>query len=280
MSKESLGNDEKKLVVSIITTCYKDLSNLKATAKSVLDQVYPVEWIIIDADSGIETTKYLKSISSNIHSVKWVSEKDNGLYEGMNKGFIKSSGSILLFLNAGDLLAEEDSVSKIAKDYKEFKWNWAVALAVRINDEGTPLSVWEYLEPEIGGLALGTRTFCHQATFYTREFIEDLMPYDITNLASDHLLNVRCFKKSHPRMLPFVSTFFLNGGLSSKRPFSAAMKDLRRIRKEEKILLYDSYLLDLIASFFVINSLKIGGITWAFLRNMSRTTVKESQRTL
>ena len=280
MSKDSRGNNKKDCVVSIITTCYKDLSNLEATAKSVLNQVYPVEWIVIDADSGIETTKYLKSISSNVHSVKWISEKDGGLYDGMNTGFIKSSGRILLFLNAGDLLAEEDSVSKIVKDYEEFKWNWAVGLAVRMNEEGTPLSVWEYLEPEIGGLALGTRTFCHQSTFYTREFIEDLMPYDITNLASDHLLNVRCFKKSHPRMLPLVTTFFLNGGISSKRPFSAAMKDLRRIRKEEKILLYDSYLMDLITSFFVINFLKIGGFTWAFLRNISRTTVKDSQRNL
>lgn len=261
---------EQDIKVSLVTTCFQDLENLKKTAISVLSQNYPVEWIIIDADSGPETRIYLGSLDSEKHSIIWVSEKDDGIYAGMNKGFSKSSGDIVLFLNAGDLLATSHIIETIVEDYLSDKWLWSVALAVRVNSEGTPRSVWEYLEPELGGLALGTRTFCHQATFYTRDLLNKFMPYDNSNLAADHLLNLKCFKHAHPRMLTFVSTYFLDGGISSKRPFSASMSDLRRIRKEEDLLLFNSYILDRIVSALVILGVRVGGTIWVSLRRTSR----------
>ena len=269
---------EQDTKVSLVTTCFQDLENLKKTALSVLSQNYPVEWIIIDADSGPETRIYLGSLDSEKHSIIWVSEKDDGIYAGMNKGFSKSEGDIVLFLNAGDLLATRYIIKTIVEDYLSDKWLWSVALAVRVNSDGTPRSVWEYLDPELGGLALGTRTFCHQATFYTRDLLNRVMPYDNSNLAADHLLNLKCFKHAHPRMLTFVSTYFLDGGISSKRPFSASMSDLRRIRKQEDLLLFNSYILDRIVSAFVILGVRVGGIIWVSLRRASRKFAGSASR--
>jgi glycosyltransferase involved in cell wall biosynthesis len=267
---KSTSNVKQDIQVSLVTTCFKDLENLKKTALSVLTQNYPIEWIVIDADSGPETTIFLGSLKSEKHSIIWVSEKDGGIYDGMNKGFLKSSGDVVLFLNAGDLLANRYIIESIIEDYLSVRWLWSVALAVRVNSEGTPRSVWEYLDPELGGLAMGTRTFCHQATFYTRDLLNKFMPYDNSNLAADHLLNLRCFKHAHPRMLTFVSTYFLDGGISSRRPFSASMSDLRRIRKEEDLLLFNSYILDKVVSVFVILGVRAGGIIWGTLRRTSQ----------
>ncbi len=270
--------EEKALTISIVTCSFKDLANLKETADSVLKQDYPVEWIIVDADSGQEHRVFLNSLKSGTHKIKWVSEKDKGIYDGMNKGFNMTTGQVLIFLNSGDELVESDTVRKVLKVFNETKCSWAVALAVRIDGEGHPRAVWEYLKPEMGGLALGTRTFCHQSTFYSRELITAVLPYDNTNLAADHLLNIRAFKRAVPHMIPQVTTLFKDGGVSANRPFRAAMKDLHRIRAEEKLLLGNSKLIDVLTSTFVVFLVKFGGFSWNLMRKISRKLVKDEHR--
>ena len=264
--------------VSIVTAVIRDLSGLEKTFRSVVMQSYPVEWVVIDADSGEDHVLFLKNVDMGIHSLVWTSEKDSGLYDGMNKGFAASHGEVLLFLNAGDCLRSPETISDVLNDYEKSAWRWAVALAVRIGLNGQPRAVWEYLEPELSGLALGTRTFCHQSTFYTRELLDKVMPYEVNNLAADHLLNIRAFKRNTPKMLPFVTTLFQDGGISSQRPFSAAMKDLRRIRKEEKLLLANSYLIDYIVSWVIVGAVNLGGVTYRFMRATSRKWLKEEVR--
>ena len=265
-------------LVSVVTPIFNDLSALRATYESIRIQTYPVEWVVIDADSGEDHVLFLKNLDMGIHKLIWVSEKDRGLYDGMNKGFAASHGEIVLFLNAGDCLRSTESIKDVIVDYEKFAWKWAVALAVRVGMNGEPRAVWEYLEPQLSGLALGTRTFCHQSTFYTRGMLENVMPYDVTNLAADHLLNIRAFKRNTPKMLPFVTTLFQDGGISSQRPFSAAMKDLRRIRKEEKLLLADSLFIDYVASWFIVGAVNLGGVIYRFMRTSSRKWVKEEAR--
>lgn len=280
MKNPITSNQNKTIKMSIITSVYNDLPGLVLTGKSVLSQDYPVEWIIIDSDSGAETRKYLNSIKSKKHKIKWVSEKDKGLYDGMNKGFSLSSGEVVLFLNAADQLSESSTITKVVNSLVEDEWNWCVGLAVRINANSEPQSVWEYFKPSIGGLALGTRTFCHQATFYKREIIERVMPYDITNLAADHLINVRIFKIAKPKMLTFVTCYFMDGGISSQRPLRAAFKDLRKIRIQENLLLMNSKNLDLLLTLVTILLIKSGSIIWNVLRRFSHSLVREVPRLL
>lgn len=273
-------NTNFKKQVSIITSIYDDLEGLMKTGESIMAQTYPVEWIVVDSDSGPQVRKYLANVKSDFHSIRWISEKDRGLYDGMNKGFALSTGEIILFLNAADTLADVDTVQKVVKSYFEDRWSWAVGLAIRLNLNGEPRMVWEYYLPTLGGLALGTRTFCHQATYYTREILENIMPYDINNLAADHLLNIKAFKRAKPKMLTFVTCFFMDGGISSQRPMRAAFKDLRRIRIQEDILLLNSKLIDFILTNLAILLIKAGSITWRGLRSLSHGFVKENNRVI
>lgn len=267
-----------KTKVSIITSVYLDLEGLKKTSASILCQSYSVEWIVVDSDSGSEIRKFLSNWKSPKHEISWISEKDRGLYDGMNKGFSMASGNIILFLNADDELANMHTIEEVVRSYEEDKWNWAVGLAVRVNKLGEPRMVWEYYKPSLGGLALGTRTFCHQATYYTRNLLEKIMPYTIDNLAADHHLNIKAFKISSPKMLTFVTCIFMDGGVSSNRPMRAAFKDLRRIRSQEGILLLNSIVLDVILSYFAIAFIKVGGFVWSLLRKLGNNIVGESYK--
>jgi glycosyltransferase involved in cell wall biosynthesis len=264
--------------VSVITTVYQDLGGLLKTSISVLKQTYPVEWIVIDADTGPEMVAFLKSIESRSHEFSWLSEKDLGLYDGMNKGFSRANGDLILFLNAGDILVFDDTIQRVVDSYLDFEWSWAVGLATRVTEDGTPHAIWEYLNHSLGGLALGTRTFCHQACFYEREFLQRLLPYEIKNLASDHLLNIRAYKRKTPHTLPFVTTLFVDGGVSSKRPLNAAFRDLHKIRRQEDLLILNSKLVDLLVTKLVVLLVKIGGACWKLMRLVGHRLIQEPKR--
>jgi len=100
--------------LSIITVSYNDLENLKKTVKSVLSQSYEnIEYIIIDGNSNDGSKKFLETIEDK--RVKWISEKDKGLYDAMNKGSNLANGDFVIFLNAGDLFTEDKILEKVVK---------------------------------------------------------------------------------------------------------------------------------------------------------------------
>lgn len=95
--------------LSIITVNFNNNKGLIATLNSIKNQSFTsYEHIIIDAcstDGSKETIiKYSKETS---HLAYWVSEKDNGIYDGMNKGIEHASGEYLYFLNSGDCLIKD-----------------------------------------------------------------------------------------------------------------------------------------------------------------------------
>lgn len=101
---------------SIITVNYNDKAGLQRTIKSVLSQDFPdYEHIIIDAastDGSIDIICEAQSLYPQ-GKFRYVSEKDNGIYDGMNKGVRMARGKFLSMMNAGDWL-EEGALSHMA----------------------------------------------------------------------------------------------------------------------------------------------------------------------
>lgn len=89
--------------LSIITICYNDLKNLKATYESILNKPNFVDWYVVDGNSNDGTQTFLESQSL---TSGFVSENDNGIADAFNKGIelIEEKDSFVLFLNAGDTL--------------------------------------------------------------------------------------------------------------------------------------------------------------------------------
>ena len=102
--------------ISVITVCYNSLDMLKKTMQSVDSQTYDnFEYIIVDGNSTDGTPDYLKTYGGKI--TKYVSESDNGIYDAMNKGVKMSEGDYVIFLNAGDLFADDTTLQQIFDGY-------------------------------------------------------------------------------------------------------------------------------------------------------------------
>lgn len=98
-----------KPLVTVITVVFNGKKYLEETIKSVLNQTYDnVEYIIIDGGSTDGTLRIIQKYENAIDY--WVSEKDNGIYDAMNKGLKFSKGDFLFFLNAGDYFTEEEII--------------------------------------------------------------------------------------------------------------------------------------------------------------------------
>lgn len=98
--------------LSIITINYNDLAGLKNTVDSVINQSWKeYEHIIIDGGSTDGSNEYIKN-NTQYFSYS-VSEPDKGIYNAMNKGIAKANGEYLLMLNAGDVLHNNEVLSKV-----------------------------------------------------------------------------------------------------------------------------------------------------------------------
>lgn len=98
--------------LSIITINYNDASGLKATIESVLSQSFrDFEYIVIDGGSNDGSNEVLETYRDRIDFA--VSEKDNGIYNAMNKGARHASGEYLLFLNSGDTLYSPETLMNV-----------------------------------------------------------------------------------------------------------------------------------------------------------------------
>lgn len=98
--------------LSIITVNYNDAFGLERTIKSVLSQTFrDYEFIIIDGGSTDGSVDVIKKYVNHIDY--WVSERDGGIYPGMNKGLRQAKGEYVNFMNGGDCYHSADVLEKI-----------------------------------------------------------------------------------------------------------------------------------------------------------------------
>ncbi len=100
---------KNNLKITIITVCLNRYHYINNCIESVLSQSYNnIEYIIIDGDSQDGTKDIIKKYDENID--RWISEKDSGISEAMNKGLSFSSGDYILFLHSDDYLLSNNSI--------------------------------------------------------------------------------------------------------------------------------------------------------------------------
>lgn len=106
------------MIISIITVTFNSEKTILDTLKSINSQNYPfIEHIVIDGGSLDSTLSIIKAHGKKVTSL--ISEKDNGIYDALNKGISIARGDIIGFLHSDDIFANENVCTRIAKEFNK-----------------------------------------------------------------------------------------------------------------------------------------------------------------
>lgn len=203
---------------SIITVTYNAATVIEPTLQSVLSQTYTnYECLLIDGGSKDDTVA--KAKASGIEFAHIVSERDNGIYDAMNKGIALATGDYLCFLNAGDAFYAPDTLQRIVDTIagEEELPHVLYGETAEVNDAREFVRMRRLKAPQ----ELNWRSFkdgmlvCHQA-FYARRDIAPM--YDLRyRLSSDVDWCIKVMKASTRLVkIDAVVVNYLQNGLSLK----------------------------------------------------------------
>lgn len=119
--------------ISIVTVTFNSAATIKDTIESVLKQDYKdYEYLIVDGDSKDKTVDLIKEYEPKFEGrIKWISEKDKGMYDGINKGIRMATGDVVGIINSDDFYHRSDVFTIINKSFEENKGVQAIYGDVR-----------------------------------------------------------------------------------------------------------------------------------------------------
>lgn len=133
--------------VSIITVTYQSEKTLKDTLESVLKQTYSnYEHIIVDGKSKDATMQIVKQYEAKYEGkLKYISEKDKGIYDAMNKGIQMATGDIIGILNSDDIYAKETVLETIVNTFEQTNCDGTYANLIFMDAETMtkPQRIWK-----------------------------------------------------------------------------------------------------------------------------------------
>jgi glycosyltransferase involved in cell wall biosynthesis len=133
------------LKLTIITITYNAEQFLERTILSVANQtVQDFEYLIIDGGSKDRTLEIIKNHEKSI--TRWISEKDKGIYDAMNKGLNLASGDFVWFMNAGDQIHDSQVVEKLLKAIED-NADVYYGETLFVNDNGENLGLRSVVTP-------------------------------------------------------------------------------------------------------------------------------------
>ena len=171
---------------TIITINYNNGKELRRTIESVINQSFrDVEYIIIDGGSTDDSVDIIKQYAEHIDF--WISERDRGVYNAMNKGLGRAHGEFVIFMNSGDSFYSPNVIEEIDRQISDTD-----ILFGNVCDSASG-KVYGGIKAgsEVTFLTLKKEILCHQGTFYRRAIFER-HPYDESlKLIADWKVNVQ-----------------------------------------------------------------------------------------
>lgn len=208
--------------VSIITVTYNSANTIADTIQSVLKQTYNnIEYIIVDGKSTDSTMDVVSRFEPEFHGrLKWISEKDSGIYDAMNKGIGLATGEVVGILNSDDYFTTCDVVSDLVSVFADPACD-AVYGDIHFIRDGAPNKCVRYYSSErFRPQWLRFGFMPAHPSFYVRKQVYDRVGgYRIDyRIASDYEMMVRLFIK-HKIRAKYIAKDFVTmrtGGLSTR----------------------------------------------------------------
>ncbi len=210
---------------SIVTVTYNSAATFADTIKSVLEQTYtPYEYIVIDGKSSDDTLKVLEGYRSALESkgirLNVVSEKDNGIYDAMNKGIALASGDIVGIINSDDWY-EADALETVADAYAREGFDLFYADIRMRRPDGM-----SFVKHSRNRRYATSRDWNHPTTFITKEIYKRYR-YRNETIHDDYdlILRLRADNAKIVVVNKVIADFRMNG-VSHSRSVSAAIKSI------------------------------------------------------
>ncbi len=207
-----MGSEAQPLV-SVITVVFNGAKHVEETIGAIAGQTYPhVEHIVVDGGSTDGTVDILRRNNDSIGY--WLSEKDFGLYDAMNKGIalVSDPESYVLFANADDSLFSPDAIARVISSSSGEDLVYGRMVLSDDAVSGVSGRKVEFTD-------LARQTLCHPATFVRRRIFDQVGKFDTSYvIAADYDHIVRCFKAGvSTRFVDVVVSRMRMGGLSDDR---------------------------------------------------------------
>ncbi len=239
-------------LISIITVVYNGEKYLEETIESVINQTYPnIEYIIIDGDSTDGTIDIIKKYEDKIDY--WVSEKDRGIYDAMNKGIDLSNGEWILFLNSDDKFPNNNIVKNIFSNSVD-KETMLIFGNVYYNTD-------RIFKSSLDKKILINNTVHHQASFYNKLLFCNFR-YDLSwKIVSDYELNLIIYLKKHRIKYINIVVSHCNDGGISRTSFYRSHLEMALIRRK-----YFNFIINIIIDTMLIFKL----FSYKFYKKISK----------
>ncbi len=200
--------------LSIITICYNIKEDIVRTCESIVNQTWQdFEWIVIDGASTDGTLEVLEKYKDRINI--FISEKDEGIYDAMNKGILKASGKYLNFMNGGDEFNNEEVLIKAFSSIKDSDVYYGYVNYINLKKNRNKILFFpEYLPTDF----FLQEHLNQQSTFIKKELFEK---YGLYNTVDPNFTEVEKFifyKRNNVQfeLLPLVIANFYIGGYNSE----------------------------------------------------------------
>lgn len=211
------------MLVTILTVSFNSAETISRTIESVLNQTYSeIEYIIIDGASKDGTADKARLFQEKFDlkpgfSLKVISEPDNGMYDGLNKGARMAHGEIVGQINADDWY-EPDAVQTMVEFYKREHYDVAWGSINILKKSGKMVK-----HAKLGRLWVSSH-FCHPAMFSRREILLQY-PYVEKTMFDDFDFATHVYiDGKNVKTIDKVISNFTFGGMSTKK----SLRELRR----------------------------------------------------
>lgn len=183
------------ITLSIATVNFNNLCGLHKTFNSILDNINKpnVEWIIVDGGSTDGSVEFIYNISDKHKqaNIKIISEKDNGIYDAMNKAIDTANGTHILFMNSGDCF-NSGSLQYFFDGIRDVNTTYYGDANFYLNDV---FSFHFKSNMKRSRHFLSHNCFCHQSIFYPTKLLKMLKGYRLNyKISADFDLTWRLFQ--------------------------------------------------------------------------------------
>ncbi len=206
--------------ITVITVCFNSAETIEKAIQSVISQDYPdKEYIIVDGGSTDGTIDIIIKYEDFI--TKWVSERDKGIFDAMNKGIGMAEGDVIAFLNSDDWYVES-ALSKVQKLFEETKCDCVCCDNYVIKEDGK-LVCYDVSDVPLDDM-YKRMIYYHSAIFAKSNFFARENNFDLTyKIAADYDWMLRTMKRGAKVSYLHVPIFtFCYGGISSVNEIACA----------------------------------------------------------